>query len=478
MARILFVQKDPFLRLGLMILSNLLKEEGHTVDLFIEPAERRILKRVKEFHPHITGFSCTTGTEGWAVTLARKIKEECETLTLMGGPHPTFFPEIIHRDGVDVICRGEGEHALVELAEAVDNQKPFHEIQNLWAKNEGRTYQNPIRDLVEDLDSLPFPDFSLYEKYVSLNPYYINMYPIMATRGCPSSCAYCYNCLYRKMVRGKGNYLRRRSPGSLVREILTAKERHGVRKLLVEDDSFLSDEEWFKELHSLYLKEVNMPFTCQVEARTVTDERTRLLKEMGCINIRIGIETGDEKLRRGVLKKQVSTEELRRAARIVKANGINLQSFNMFGLPGEDQDHALKTYLLNRELGVDFVWTSLLQPYPGTEIYENVKKAKLFDPGKLAPKTAEFSIGSSYFDSSCIALKDRKAIVNLQRLSQFFVRFRFPLFLVRRIIHLPENPLFLLLFRLNFAYSFRKVNQIPWRAFLRMGKAARHFSRG
>jgi radical SAM superfamily enzyme YgiQ (UPF0313 family) len=432
---------------------------------------------VQGFHPDVTGFSCTTGTEGWAVNLARRIKERLETLTLMGGSHPTFFPEIIHKEGIDVICRGEGEHALLELAEAVDDNEPFHDIQNLWVKKDGTTYQNPVRDLIEDLDSLPFPDFSLYESYARLNPYYAHMFPVIATRGCPSSCAYCYNCLYRKMVRGKGTYVRRRSPESLVAEILVAKERHGARKLLIEDDSFLSDEKWFKAFHSLYVKTIDMPFTCQVEARTVTDERARLLKEMGCINVRIGIETGDERLRREVLKKHVSTEELRSAARIVKANGMNLQSFNIFGLPGEDQEQALKTYVLNRELRVDFVWTSLLQPYPGTEIFEYVKEAKLFEPGKLPSNAPDSGIGSSYFDSSCIVLKDRRAIVNLQRLSQFFIRFRFPFFLVQRIIHIPENSLFLLLFRLNFAYSFRKVNRIPWRAFLLMGRAARHFSR-
>ena len=160
---VLFVTKEFDVEpLGIMYLSSVLKEAGHQVDIAIA---KDVFTEMERFKPHIVGFSVMTGSQDIFIKLSREIKKKFNTLTLMGGPHPTFFPEVIEEPGLDMICIGEGEGAMVDLANRMERGEPVTDIENLWIKKDGNIYKNGIRPFISDLGTIPFPDRKFTSKY-------------------------------------------------------------------------------------------------------------------------------------------------------------------------------------------------------------------------------------------------------------------------------------------------------------------------
>jgi radical SAM superfamily enzyme YgiQ (UPF0313 family) len=134
MARILFIQDIGYEHIGTMYLAAVLKQHNHKCDLLIENLESNIIEKARIYQPDLVGFSVVTGTQQWSLDMAKRIKSVLHSQIIFGGPHPTYFPEIIEYEQVDYICRGEGEYALLELAEAVEQKKDTSRIRNIWSK--------------------------------------------------------------------------------------------------------------------------------------------------------------------------------------------------------------------------------------------------------------------------------------------------------------------------------------------------------
>jgi radical SAM superfamily enzyme YgiQ (UPF0313 family) len=130
MTKILFLQDIMFEFMAPMQLSSVLKQDGHKCKLIIIPEEKNYLKKIKIYSPDFIAFSTMTGPHHWVLDTVEKLKQEFSIPIILGGPHPTFFPDIIRDKNVDMICRGEGEKAIVELA----NNPEKTEIKNLWIK--------------------------------------------------------------------------------------------------------------------------------------------------------------------------------------------------------------------------------------------------------------------------------------------------------------------------------------------------------
>jgi len=455
--KVTFLQKDSFVKLAIAQLSAVLKKNGHACDVIIESGEKKFLGSVLESRADLFAFSCTTGEEQWVQDIALKIRKHSSIPIIMGGPHATFSPRSIEDPNIDYICRGEGEDALLELLDALsDNPVKIRDIQNIWSKDSaGKVVKTEVRPFLQDLDRLPFADLAVYHKYKYMIPYNRDMYPVMTGRGCPYNCSYCFNRSYKEIYRGKGKYLRKRSPQHVVRELIHAKKTLGIKKINFVDDSFLLFPEWLREFSVLYRENVGLPCIVNVEATQVTEELVRLLKTMGCICVRMGVETGNEELRRNVLHKNITNRQIRETAKFIKENKIKLSTYNILGLPGETLENALETYMFNKEIRADFASCSLLQPYPGTAMNEYVKAH-----GYLPDENDEPALGPSFFSGSNLAMENQRAILNLQKLMQVFILFHVPASVVRRIIQLPENPLFGLIFRVGFVYNKMRTQKI------------------
>ncbi len=464
--KIVFLQNDTFVKIAVMLLCAVLKKKGHDAEVLIESGESDFIGAVLKSEPELIAFSCTTGWEFWVQSTAQKLKEKSGAPVLVGGPHATFFPELINDPNIDYVCRGEGEEAIVELADALasGDLAGACEIPNICSKNPGGGVRiNDVRPLVGDLDTLPFPDFSPYTKYRYLIGYNRDMYPVITGRGCPFNCSYCFNKAYKEIYLGKGKYVRRRSPGNVILELKMLKERYRVGKINFVDDSFVSSPRWLEEFAPRYIREIDLPFIINAEATQVKEELVRLLKKMGCICVRMGVETGSEKLRREILKKQVSDAHIRNAAALFKKYDIKLSTFNILGLPGETLELALETYRLNKEIRSDFIQCSFLQPYPGTDICIYVKENGYIDQSNSTV------LEESYFVASQIRMENKKEIVNLQKLMQIMARLRAPKKVVLFFIRLPDNPLYSLMFKISFVLSkiwFQRIKLFP---LIRMG---------
>lgn len=446
MARIAFVQNLAYEYLGTMCLSAVLKSAGHEVEVFVlEGNERNLVRDIAGFGPDLAGFSVTTGNHHWAVRFAARLKAAFKVTTVFGGPHPTFFPELILNPSVDVVCRGEGEHAVLELADKTDRNMPLDDTLNCWFKRGDEVRENELRPLVADLDSLPNPDRSLYRrKYSYLDK---SVATFMAGRGCPFKCSFCFNHAARKLYKGLGNYIRFREPQRVVDEIAEAVEEHKLRTVYLQDDNLLLNKKWVMEFAELYGREVGLPFVCLLRADQVTEEAVTALKRAGLKNAFFGIESGDAEVRNGLLKKGVTDGQIHYTASVLHKHGIGFRTYNMVGLPGESLEQAFKTLLLNARIGTDYPWCSIFYPFPGTELGRHACRM-----GLLAEDSGDFS-RPSFFKESMVRSPHARETANLQKLFYYGVRFPGLIPLIRRLVRLPPNPLFDFLFLVGYGIS-------------------------
>jgi len=471
--KILFIQQDVFKRLGVMILSALLKKNGHQCGIVIDELEGDLIGKIKSINPDIIGFSLTSPRASWMKDLAKKIKSEFKKPILVGGPHPTFFPQIINEDFIDIVCIGEGEYAILELLDKMQNGEDITKIKNIWVKEKGKVYKNPVRGLIEDLDSMPYADRSIYKKYPLLRNRNSDVF--MATRGCPYNCTFCFNKKYNELYKGKGKVLRRRSVNNLVEEIKAEiKINKSVNSVTFYDDTFiLGPKEWFKEFYRVYKQDINLPFSITARADLINEETIRMLKMAGCNAIRFGIESANPHLREKVLRKQITNEQIMNAAKIIRNNKIHLQVYSILGIPGEDLDTALETYELSYNIHPQNAWCSLMQPYPGTEIMEIAKQQNLISDGYNFE-----SLDPSYFSSIPLNIKNKKEIYNLQKLFQFGNVLRIPRSVMKYLIKLPQNKLFDLIFKINYGLGVKKIDNFTWKYVFLVAWHSKNFFKG
>ncbi len=450
MARIAFIQSLFFELAGIQSISAILKANGHAVDLFIGTGEN-IIRELKEFKPDICGFSCLTEDYIWVSEIARAIKNTPElkaTRIILGGPHPTFFPEIIEDDpSIDIICIGEGEYAMQELAQAIDKGDNYTGIQNLWVKENGNIYKNEIRPLIEDLDAIPPFDHDLHFKYPHLRdkPYKY----FFAGRGCPYKCTYCFNHSMIKLYKNKGRYIRFRNPEKIIEELKYVRS-FGLKVVCFADDVFILNRKWLMRFLDIYKREINLPFRCNIFATLCDEEIITALKEAGCNYVMFGIESGDEKIRERILNKKMSNEDIYKATQLLHKHKIQFSTNNMFGFPGETLENALETIKLNVRVRPHTTWASVFQPYPKMEITDYAIKNKYLDPQDLKKDTYDS------FRTSPIKGKDIKQIFNLHKFSLILIKLPWLLPIVKLLIKLPPNKLFYYIYVLSYGWHYWK----------------------
>ena len=352
----------------------LARNQGHQVDLAeFGPNPKKARRKLAERAPDIVAYSVCSNEIQEYLAFNRSLKQERSFFSLFGGPHPTFSPSMIHEQGVDAICRGEGDATFPLFLETFGSQA-MYEVPNFCFKTpDGSVRENPLTDLIPDLDTLPFPARDI----VYAKSYFMANNPIksfMAGRGCPNNCSYCFNHSYNRMYRGKGQVIRVKSVSRLIAEIADVARSYPLRFVRFHDDVFGSNSEWLAEFAQRFPKEIAMPFSCYIRANMVTEEYAALLKKAGCYSVCTAIECANERLRNDVLCRYLSDEQITTACERIKKRGIRIFSFNMLGVPGETEQDIFATIDMNRRLEIDFADASIFQPYPGTRAFEYCKE--------------------------------------------------------------------------------------------------------
>ncbi|MCE5324864.1 MAG: B12-binding domain-containing radical SAM protein [Planctomycetaceae bacterium] len=429
---------EPF---GVMSLTPVLKREGHIVAL-MEAEDSGLLKQVRQFAPDVVGYSVCTGSQGYYLRLNRWLKNHLAFVSVFGGPHPTFFPELIGEDGVDAICRGEGDEAMAEFCRTLQAAGRPRAVANFSVKIDGRVESLPPRPLAGDLDELDFPDRELYYS-VSNEIAHHRVRSFLAARGCPFACTYCFNAAMDGLYEGRWRHVRLRSPQNLVDEIASVVGRYPTDFIAFRESIFPLQIEWLEDFVRRYTSRVGLPFYCHLRLDLLDERSVSLLAAAGCHSVNVGIETGNEDLRRRLLGRGASNERLIDACRLLRRHKIRILANNMLGLPGGTFEHDLETLRLNQRCKVDYALAMLWQPYPGTELARYARENGYYD-GRGD------DLDFTYYGRSHLRFErpgDKRRIENLQKLFAVGVAMPWSMPLIKLLARLRHNRVFNTIFR-------------------------------
>jgi len=442
-----------------MYLSAVLKKRGFRTSLLVAENADDFIKRFSQRPTPVVAFSVTTGLHRYYAQWGACLKRRFDVYTVFGGPHPTYFPDFIHHVGVDAVCVGEGEESFPEFMEGFNEFPGPSEkaIAGFIHKCNGKILDGGIRFPVSDLDKLPSPDWGLcYEANPALGLHHVKSF--LATRGCPYHCTYCFNRVWNERYKGKAQTIRVRDPEAVVKEIQAVGLRWPMRLVWFLDANFACNRKWLREFLPLYRQRVGLPFFCKVRPNAVNQQLAEELVQAGCTSVGIGIESGNDEMRKGMLERNISEKQILDACDAFHQRGVLIMSFNMVGLPGETYEMACETLDLNVRSKVDYAMTMMLQPYPSTEIARRAERMGVFN--------GDFdALSSSYFCPSTIRFENeraRKRMVNLQRLMALAVSFPEVRRHLNRLTAMPENSFYLEVFK---KYNHMVFHKKFYRAF-------------
>jgi radical SAM superfamily enzyme YgiQ (UPF0313 family) len=374
---------------GLAWLGAVLEEDGFTVSVIDSEALlldcNEVVKQVLLESPSVVGLTGSTISIGRAGKVAAQLRSAgYQGFILLGGPHVTACPEDTIRRFPDfnILVIGEGEKTLRELfpllieASKEDSVKlndrikavrgiAFIDEENKFIKTEVREYLSP-----EELGQLPLPSFKLLPPLDSayqpsaLRSHRLPSSSLITTRGCGGKCTFCDNSVFGTRVRGfPANYII-----EMVRRFV---EDYGIKDITFYDDNFLVNKKRLKEFCALLKNDFpQVSWSCNARVDVITEELVTLVKENGCWQMSVGIESGVQDIL-DVEYKGITLQQVEKAVNLLHKHGIKTKGFFMIGHPGETEESVQKTIDFALSLPLDDFQMSFLTPFPGTCIYHN-----------------------------------------------------------------------------------------------------------
>jgi radical SAM superfamily enzyme YgiQ (UPF0313 family) len=290
---------------------------------------------------------------------------------IIGGPGVVNLPSSrLYESGYSVICYGEGERTVVELVHAFENGLSLEDINGISYLNEGKEVKTPPRELIENLDVIPFParDLLDMEKYIGTweENMGVRVASAISSRGCPFSCRFCDKTTF-------GGKVRFMSPSRIIEEMKLLYDRYGAELVFFEEDLFTINKKRVLEFCSLMEKELpGKMWGASSRVNTIDKEMLARMKHAGCTDLIFGVESGSQKIL-DLLGKGITVEQIENAFRWVKEVGIKAGMFLIIGVPGETQGDIDMTKRIIAKSEPNIIDVSYLTPIPGTEIYEMTK---------------------------------------------------------------------------------------------------------
>ena len=356
--------------LGPAFLAATLRAHGHAaaflrVGLAMGVAE--IAAAVQREQPGLIGISATT--RQWLRTraLLAELRLQCRVPVILGGLHPTFAPaDVLRHPGIDYVCLGEGEAALLELVQALEagggeRAARAGRIGNIWAAGGLRP---AIRPPIEPIDGIPFAARDLLDERWGV-------VHVSTQRGCPFPCTYCAARMYDQLYaeQGGGAYGRRRSHGNVLEELRQVRQGGPLNYVTFLDDTFTIHHPWVREFCRVYGREFGVPFSLHARVETVSERLLGELAAAGCRHIVYGVESGSERVRREIMQRSASNQRFRDVFRWTRQAGILATANYILGIPGETVAEMEATMALHEELQPADFGVFVFYPYPGTALF-------------------------------------------------------------------------------------------------------------
>ncbi|HEX21716.1 MAG TPA: B12-binding domain-containing radical SAM protein, partial [Actinobacteria bacterium] len=311
--------------------------------------QEEFINQVTESNPDLIAFSATTNSFPLVAQMAAWINKTGSNIpVIVGGTHAILNPnEAMSTVGIDFVCLGDGEDLMVELCRALENGDSVSGIQGLGRHNKENIVLNKPGRRVSELDDLPFPDRHIFD-YKHLYNERDGAAMMMASRGCPYQCTYCCNKALRKATGNIRPLIRFHSVDYVIgeaRKIMA--DFDFIKEFHFDDDILFLRRDWAEEFARRFPKEVGLPFVCNLRPTLVKPALAALLKQAGCIEVRIGLESGNDHIRNQVLQRKMTRQHIIDAVRICHDYKIKVMTFNMIGLPFETPRTIIDTIELN-----------------------------------------------------------------------------------------------------------------------------------
>jgi len=411
--KILFIYPNTGSQLGFNYgvahLSAVLKAAGHEVilwhlceELAPLPSEAQLAGELQRLAPDIVGFSVVTNQWAYTRQIARWVRRASSAALVCGGIHAMAAPQEILQTGLfDYIMRGESEDALLEFVERLAAGGDLRALRNLGFIENGEVRLNPVRAL-PDLKKLPFKDYSIFDfqKIIDAKNGWVGL---MASRGCPFSCTYCFNHQMVKHYRQELNcsmkqlnYIRHFEVAEVVGEIKFLLENYtNIRMLIFDDDLFTFYGDYVQQFCSAYRQVADLPFVVNAHVNFFDEDRAHHLAQANCKIVKFGVESGSERIRKQVMRRHMTNAAIRKAIQTAHKEGLHTSVFLMIGLPGETREDVVATIRLMAEAKPGrYRWT-FFYPYPDTDAYRLTAKLGYIDQ-------TEMSDLQNFTDRSCL----------------------------------------------------------------------------
>lgn len=360
------------------ILVPILKQYGVMLEILEANIDELTLEetgaRIKQFNPDIVGIP-NLSVEYWrqAHYAAKLVKDiNPNIITIMGGAHPSSLPYKVMTDkNIDYIIMAEGEERLPRFLDILQSDKEFSKMDGIGYRKNGKVVINQPTSWIEYLDSLPLPDYSMFDWHKVMTTEQKNTVGlgfrespvgmIMTSRGCPYRCSFC--------AKSMGNKIRLRSAGSVIKELDMLINEYGVKEIIfIDDEMYVNKKRAIEIIEGLAKYNISWKNIHQA-AWNLDLELLKLMKNTGCYQVVISPESGNERVLKKIIHKPGSKEHIRNVVKWCKELDLEINTHYVFGFPGETWEEIRDTCNFAAELDADETKFAIATPFPGTELF-------------------------------------------------------------------------------------------------------------
>jgi len=342
----------------------------------------KIKQYLSKEKPDLIGFTCLSPTINHILKICQIVKNDLnlKSYIVLGGIHPTIFPkETIKNQYIDFVIVGEGEITFFELVKTIQEKRTdFENINGLYYKKDNQIFNTSARELIPDLDTIPFPALDLFnlDLYSSAPTKKLTdeqCSPTLTSRGCVFNCIHCVS---KSIWQQKIRY---RSSENIIAEIEECIDKYNIKEFSIIDDNFtLNKAKAIEFCQKVIEKKLPIAWICLSRADGINDELIKIMAKAGCKKISLGLESGSQKIL-DLMRKQTTIEQGKKAVEIIRKNKILVHASFMLGNIGETKKTTRETIDFAKNLDLDNASFFITCPVPGSDLYHYAKNNKFID---------------------------------------------------------------------------------------------------
>ncbi|MDD5560776.1 MAG: radical SAM protein [Candidatus Omnitrophica bacterium] len=326
------------------------------------------LKRIKDLDADVLILTAATHSINAVKYLCEALQDKKITIILIGH-HGSAFPEATLRfiPGLDIVVFGEPEITVFEIIKSFAEKKQLSSVKGIYYRLKGQIFNTEARDLLKELDSLPFPARDLLPNSLYFSPYSSGVTALQATRGCPGQCIFCDSHLIN------GRQYRARNPSRVVDEIQECVTKLGIKYFAIIDHTFTVKREFVEEICDGIIQRGlhrRIRWASNTRVDMLNERLVSLMKRAGCIQIGIGIESGSNR-KLALLQKDITESQIKEAIQRIKRNGIVAMGYAIIGFPGDTKASIEETKEKIFDFNPHILQLSFATPLPGSALYQD-----------------------------------------------------------------------------------------------------------